>query len=167
MTETGTDISVIHTNTLSLLSGRIALGLPLDSHLIATLPELGISHVVMLREREEDALQYRGQAEAAGLTWAWMPLGEGQGPAAGDLDSSYLEQYLAELKQLLVEGRSLYFQCDASLERCTILLYALCHYCRMPSSSAYPLLHSLPALSVHTVPRASLHWAAKIGAGAP
>ncbi|WP_246601091.1 hypothetical protein [Alteromonas antoniana] len=152
-------------SSFSLYAGQLALGTEPDERQLRNLKAQGVSHIAVFLTDDENAISLRQRSREAGMEWLWMPVH--QTLSASDIQRTYLHQYLTELSQLLKEGARIYFYCDESMHRCALMVYALCHACRIPSSSAYPILHSMPALHANTLTRESLHWAAGLGTSAP
>lgn len=146
-----------------LHSGLVTFGPAPDEEQFARLHSNEFTHVAAFLTDDEHATQWRQRTLDEGFEWLWMPVH--QTLSATEIQRTHLHQYLAELSQTLKEGARIYFYCDQSMHRCALMFYALCHACRIPSSSAYPILHSLPPLNANTLTRESLHWAAKLGAG--
>ncbi|ALM91684.1 hypothetical protein AOR13_2680 [Alteromonas stellipolaris LMG 21856] len=149
----------------SLSAGKICLGQKPTSDTYARLKGLGVTHLATVQTGEEDAPIIRDGAKAAGLEWIWLPFLHPS--AESPTDDVHLHQYLHELSQMLTEGASVYLHCDGSQHRCSLLFYALCHYCRVPSNSAYSALHSFGANSANGLSRGELQWAAELGHTAP
>ena len=152
-------------SSFSLFAGKVAFGAQPDEERLASQKSQRFSHITVLLTDDEDARHWRQRTLAAGMEWLWMPVH--QTLSASDIQRTHLHHYLAELSQLLKEGARIYFYCDDSMHRCALLFYALCHACRIPSSSAYPILHSMSAFNANSLTRESLHWAAQLGADAP
>lgn len=152
-------------SSFSLYAGQLALGTEPDERQLRNLKAQGVSHIAVFLTDDENATSLRQRSREAGMEWLWMPVH--QTLSASDIQRTHLHQYLTELSQLLKEGARIYFYCDESMHRCALMFYALCHACRIPSSSAYPILHSMPALQANTLTRESLHWAAGLGTSAP
>ncbi len=164
MTETlKTELSNL--SSFELYSGQITFGPAPEKSQLAQLKAQGVTHIAAFLTEEEDATTWRQQTLDAGIDWLWMPVH--QTLSASDIQRQHLHQYLNELSQTLKEGARIYLYCDDSMHRCALMFYALCHACRIPSSSAYPILHSIPVLNANTLTRESLHWAAQLGASAP
>ncbi|WP_414829917.1 hypothetical protein [Alteromonas sp. H39] len=152
-------------SSFSLYAGQLAFGTEPNEERLRNLKAQGVSHIAAFLTDEENATHWRQFTRDTGLEWLWMPVH--QTLSASDIQRTHLHQYLTELSQLLKEGAYVYFYCDDSMHRCALMFYALCHACRIPSSSAYPILHSMPALNANTLTRESLHWAARLGASTP
>jgi len=149
----------------SLRSGKICLGKKPTAADFVRLKGLGVTHLATVQTCEEDAPRIRDGAIAAGLEWTWVPFLHPS--AVSPTDDVHLHQYLHELSQLLVEGARIYLHCDGSQHRCSLLFYAICHYCRVPSDSAYNALHSFGATAANNLVRSELAWAAELGHTAP
>ena len=149
----------------SLGAGHICLGKkPVESDFVR-LRSLGVTHIATVQTSEEQAPVIRDRSIAAGLEWLWVPFAHPS--SASPTEDVHLHQYLHELSQMLIEGAKIYLHCDGSQHRCSLLFYALCHYCRIPSNSAYNALHSFGANAANGLVRAELAWAAALGHTAP
>lgn len=149
----------------TLRAGKICLGnKPTDDDYLR-LRTLGVTHLATVQTSEENAPSIRDGAINAGLEWLWVPFLHPS--AASPTDDVHLHQYLHELTQMLAEGARIYLHCDGSQHRCSLLFYALCHYCRVPSNSAYSALHSFGAKAANSLARSELSWAAELGHTAP
>ncbi|NDV89681.1 hypothetical protein GTH32_00525 [Alteromonas sp. 345S023] len=149
----------------SLSAGKICLGGKPTDESYQKLKSLGVTHLATVQTGEEQAPVIRDKAHAAGLAWLWVPFTSPG--ASSSTDDVHLHQYLHELSQMLQEGASIYLHCDGTGHRCSLLFYALCHYCRLPSNSAYSALHSFGHGAANHLPRADLSWAASLGHEAP
>lgn len=149
----------------SLSAGRICLGGKPSPDSYKKLKTLGVTHLATVQTGEEQAPIIRDNAQAAGLGWLWVPFTPPASPTP--TEDVHLHQYLHELSQMLREGASIYLHCDGTGHRCSLLFYALCHYCGLPSSSAYSALHSFGHGSANQLSRAELSWAAGLGHTAP
>ncbi len=157
--------SLSHIPWFALHSGKICLGNKPTPDAYARLSSLGVTHLATLQTSDESAYTIRDDTLEAGLEWLWVPF---MHPSADSpTDDVHLHQYLHELSQMLTEGARIYLHCDGSHHRCSLLFYALCHYCRVPSNSAYNALHSFGADAANNLPRAELVWASKLGHSAP
>ena len=149
----------------SLRAGQICLGKkPVESD-FERLKLLGVTHIATVQTSEEHAPVIRDNAVAAGLEWLWVPFVHPSSETP--TEDVHLHQYLHELSQMLTEGAKIYLHCDGSQHRCSLLFYALCHYCRIPSNSAYNALHSFGANAANNLLRSELTWAAELGHIAP
>jgi len=81
---------------------------------------------------------------------------------SASIEEAFLHQYLREITTVLKDGAHLYLHCDSTLSRCSLLFYALCHYNRLPSDSAYCALHSINP-QANALSRRELKWAASLG----
>ena len=149
----------------SLHAGQICLGKkPVESD-FERLKSLGVTHIATVQTSEEHAPVIRDNSVAAGLEWLWVPFVHPS--SESPTEDTHLHQYLHELSQMLTEGAKIYLHCDGSQHRCSLLFYALCHYCRVPSNSAYNALHSFGASAANNLLRSELTWAAELGHIAP
>lgn len=149
----------------SLHAGQICLGKkPVESD-FERLKSLGVTHIATVQTSEENAPVIRDRSIAAGLEWLWVPFLHPS--SESPTEDVHLHQYLHELSQMLTEGAKIYLHCDGSQHRCSLLFYALCHYCRVPSNSAYNALHSFGASAANNLKRSELTWAAELGHIAP
>ena len=149
----------------SLHAGQICLGKkPVESD-FERLKSLGGTHIATFQTSEEHAPVIRDNSVAAGLEWLWVPFVHPS--SESPTEDTHLHQYLHELSQMLTEGAKIYLHCDGSQHRCSLLFYALCHYCRVPSNSAYNALHSFGASAANNLKRSELTWAAELGHIAP
>ena len=149
----------------SLRAGQICLGKkPVDGD-FERLKSLGVTHIATVQTSEEQAPIIRDSSFAVGLEWLWVPFMHPS--SASPTEDVHLHQYLHELSQMLSEGAKIYLHCDGSQHRCSLLFYALCHYCRVPSNSAYNALHSFGASAANNLLRSELTWAAELGHIAP
>lgn len=142
-------------------AGRISLGPRPDDKQLPLLQADHVSHVVTVQTREEDAHAIEQATRAHGMQWVWLPFERTR--QSSETEVSMLQQYVAELRQLLTEGASLYLHCDTSRYRCRLLFYALCHHLKMPSANAYSALHSFSASGANRIARPDLAWAADLG----
>ena len=149
----------------SLRSGKIGIGKQPTHDTLNTLKDAGVTHIATVQTHKESALNVRSLAQSASLEWLWLPFEHSSVESAND--DSHLHQYLHELSIRLTEGAHVYLHCGDSQTRCSLLFYALCHYCRIPSSSAYNALHSFDAKAANQLPRKKLSWAAQLGHAAP
>lgn len=149
----------------SLGAGKICLGKKPTDDVYPRLKSLGVTHLATVQTSEEDAPRIRDGALAAGLEWLWVPFLHPS--AKSPTEDVHLHQYLHELSQMLTEGARIYLHCDGSQHRCSLLFYALCHYRRVPSNSAYGALHSFGANAANGLLRSELAWAAELGHTAP
>lgn len=149
----------------SLRTGKICLGQKPSADTYSRLKTLGVTHLATVQTSEEDAPLICDGALAAELEWLWVPFLHPS--AKSPTEDVHLHQYLHELSQMLSEGARIYLHCDGSQHRCSLLFYALCHYCRVPSGSAYSALHSFGANAANGLSRSELTWAAELGHTAP
>lgn len=149
----------------SLKAGKICLGKKLTTNAYDKLKLLGVTHVATVQTGDENAPEVRDATLNSGLEWLWVPYSHPSSPSL--TDDVYLHQYLNDLSKLLSESANIYLHCDGSQHRCSLLLYALCHYLGIPSSSAYNVLHSFGRNAANGLSRAELTWAAKLGHSAP
>jgi len=149
----------------SLKAGKICLGKKPTEDTYKTLKSVGVTHLATVQTDDENASAIRDNALIAGLEWLWLPFLHPS--AESPTDDVHLHQYLHELSQMLADGACIYLHCDGSQHRCRLLFYALCHYCHVPSNSAYNALHSFGAHSANGLARSELQWAAELGQTAP
>lgn len=149
----------------SLGAGKICLGSKPNKETYSRLKTLGVSHLATVQTTDEQSSAIRDLAYDAGLEWIWVPFLHPS--AKSPTEDVHLHQYLHELSQMLNEGARVYLHCDGSQHRCSLLFYALCHYCRVPSHSAYGALHSFGANAANNLSRRELAWAATLGHTAP
>ena len=149
----------------SLHSGKICLGPKPTQNTCEKLKSMGVTHVASVQTSEENAPVVRDTAQKAGLEWLWLPFVHSSPQAS--TDDIHLHQYLHELSTILEQGGRVYLHCDGSQQRCSLLFYALCHYCRIPSGCAYNALHSFGAKAANHLSRSKLQWAAQLGHAAP
>ena len=149
----------------SIRTGKICLGNKPSDSAYEYLKNVGVTHIATVQTSEENALVVRDLAKRATLEWLWLPFEYTS--AALPTDDIHLHQYLHELSTILKEGAHVYVHCDGSQHRCSLLFYALCHYCGIPSDSAYNALHSFGAKAANQLSRNKLKWAAQLGHAAP
>lgn len=149
----------------SLGAGKICLGGKPNEETYSKLKALGVSHLATVQTTDEHASYIRDKTIEAGLAWIWVPFLHPS--AESPTEDVHLHQYLHELSQMLNEGARIYLHCDGSQHRCSLLFYALCHFRRVPSSSAYSALHSFGANAANNLLRPELAWAATLGRTAP
>ncbi|BFT29340.1 hypothetical protein D210916BOD24_05160 [Alteromonas sp. D210916BOD_24] len=154
-----------HIAWFALRAGKICLGKKPTKDDYLRLRALGVTHLATVQTSEENAPSIRDAAKSAGLEWLWVPFLHPSSDSP--TDDVHLHQYLHELTQMLAEGANIYLHCDGSQHRCSLLFYALCHYCRIPSNSAYSALHSFGAKAANNLARSELTWAAELGHTAP
>jgi len=142
-------------------TASITLGAVPDAQSIQTLKQQGITHVITLQTSSEHAEQVERLVKDAGMHWRWFPFTETLDSTETGLE--LLRQYIQELGKLTTEGKQLYFHCNDARSRCMLLIFALLHHRRIPSSSAYPMLHDLSSGSANRLSRAELQWAASLG----
>ncbi|RDV28234.1 hypothetical protein DXV75_04215 [Alteromonas aestuariivivens] len=148
-------------NWISLGGGRICLGPPPFDVDVSWFSQNGISHIATVLGEHEQASEIRQLAAQANAEWLWVSYAHTGSASEGEL--MHLQQYVVELRQSLAEGAAIYLHCDNTRLRSQLLFYALCHYCGVPSASAYCLLHSIAARPANSVPRKELAWAAALG----
>ncbi|WP_137167931.1 hypothetical protein [Salinimonas lutimaris] len=141
--------------------GRITLGPAPDESSITTLQHDTVSHIATIQTTAENADEVRQLAEQANIRWLWIPFENTT--QSSERDVAMLQQYIAELRQILTQGGSIYLHCAPGKERCRLLFYALCHHLKMPSANAYSALHSFSAQGANGLSRKELSWAADLG----
>ncbi|AXR05544.1 protein-tyrosine phosphatase family protein [Salinimonas sediminis] len=141
--------------------GRICLGSRPSISAIEQLQAVPVTHVFTLQTSAEDPAELGHSVEQNHLNWRWMPFDNIRNSSQSDV--AMLQQYLYETGQTLSQGGSIYLHCDTSMQRCQLFFYALCHHLRMPSASAYSVLHSLTENGPNSLSRKDLAWAADLG----
>ncbi len=141
--------------------GRICLGPRPDDALMQILKAEGVSHIATVQTSDEQADAIKALCESFDTRWVWLPIEKIRDSSKAEV--AMLQKYLAELRQILTQGGSVYLHCDKSRYRCRLMFYALCHHLKMPSSSAYPAMHSFSADGANRIAREDLYWAADLG----
>jgi len=141
--------------------GRIGLGPRPDDVLMRALKADGVSHIATVQTSDEQAHAIKALCETFETQWVWLPIENVRESSKAEV--AMLQKYLAELRQILTQGGSVYLHCDKSRYRCRLMFYALCHHLKMPSSSAYPAMHSFSADGANRIAREDLYWAADLG----
>jgi len=144
----------------SLYGGKICFGNRPDTASWAPLLSAKVSHIATVQTRDENAADIRHQCLTSGLKWMWVPFETTS--ISASIEEAFLHQYLREITTVLKDGAHLYLHCDSTLSRCSLLFYALCHYNRLPSDSAYCALHSINP-QANALSRRELKWAASLG----
>mgnify|MGYP001483392185 CR=1 FL=1 len=158
-----------HSATLSpgyrLLGGRAFAGSQPFNEQCRDLKSQGITYVISFTGKDDNVEATQRASVACNINWRWMPFT--QTLDCTDAEQAMMWEYLHEMRQLLIEGESLYMHCDEANKRCGLMFFALCHACSLPSANAYPALISQLASQAHSLPRAELQWAASLGTSLP
>ncbi|WP_040610166.1 protein-tyrosine phosphatase family protein [Salinimonas chungwhensis] len=142
-------------------AGKVTFGPRPDIALLEEFHVQGVSHVASFQTSEEDVLTLKQQCRAQNIEWVWLPIVHLQESSQAEI--AMLQQYVAELRQILTKGGHIYLHCDESGLRCHLMFIALCHHLGMPSASSYSALHDLSGGDTSTLSRHNFAWAADLG----
>jgi protein tyrosine phosphatase (PTP) superfamily phosphohydrolase (DUF442 family) len=123
---------------------------------IARLCELGITHVVTLLAEREGAKQIGEVARAAGLTWIWCPLVNGQPPDAQS--TATIQPVLGQLAKLVDDGAAILIHCSAGIHRTGMFGYALLRQLGLDRDAARSKLVELRVVTGEGVGDERLAW---------
>ncbi|MBL9102383.1 MAG: hypothetical protein JNL82_15565 [Myxococcales bacterium] len=141
---------------LELDGGRLAVGPRPKVRALATLRELGATHIVTLLSESEGARELGDAVVAAGLGWQWFPLRNGD-PPAHEHDPAALAA-LDAWAALLAAGGSLYLHCAAGIHRTGMLGHALLRRLGRSPGDALRLLGELRPLTAAEAGEHRLAW---------
>jgi protein tyrosine phosphatase (PTP) superfamily phosphohydrolase (DUF442 family) len=123
---------------------------------VAHLRERGITHVVTLLAEREGAKQVGETVRAAGLTWIWCPLVNGQPPDTQA--TATIRPVLAQLAKLVDDGAAIFIHCSAGIHRTGMFGYALLRQLGFDRDAARSKLAELRALTSEGVGEDRLAW---------
>src|SRR5688500_847837 len=99
---------------VAVAGGGLAVGHRPKLKELALLAGEGATHVLTLLSEGEGALAIGAAAEAAGLTWLWLPL-----PSANPklFDEAAIRDVVSAVKKTLKRGGRVFIHCSAGIHR--------------------------------------------------
>jgi len=133
------------------IRGRPKLGLLVPLH------RGGVTHLVTLLSGPEGARQIGAAAQAAGLAWIWVDVGNGRRPSRRSTP-----EYLGGLRQAetaLAAGGTVVVHCAAGIHRTGMFAFALLRTVGQDHAEALQTLPRLRTVTADTVGVERLAWA--------
>ena len=126
--------------------------------------EQGATHLVTLLAANEQAAQVGAAAEAAGLTWVWIPMQGANVPSAER--TAALSGELDKVRDLIAGGARVVVHCSAGIHRTGMFGYALLRTCGLAPEAAMETLATLRPVTAEGVGDQRLAWAEELAAAA-
>lgn len=145
--------------------GRLAIG---HRPRLRSLPELrraGATHVLTLLAESEGARAIGDAATAAGLSWLWLPLPDGDPPADERLPAIWA--MFATVGEALAGGGAVYMHCSAGIHGTGMIAYALLRYLGHDPAAACTSMHALRTVTATGVGEHRIAWGDAFASGAP
>jgi len=118
--------------------------------------EQGATHLVTLLAANEQAAQVGAAAEAAGLSWVWIPMQGANVPSAER--TAALSGELDKVRDLIAGGARVVVHCSAGIHRTGMFGYALLRRLGLSADDARQKLAALRDVTAEGVGKDRLAW---------
>ncbi len=140
----------------SIGQGQIALSNRPKLKSIPKLREQGCQRIVTIQGHNEQPRQIEQAARSAGISWTWVPVGNGGFPT-GETDR-LMRLGLHDLVASLAAGESVLVHCSAGIHRTGMLVFALCRWLGLTESEALDLIAKMRTATREGLQAEHLAW---------
>jgi hypothetical protein len=142
-------------------AGRLSLWHRPGKRAFAALRDAGVTHLVTLLSESEGGRAIGEQAQAAGLSWVWLPMAGAKEPE-GDARRA-LEDGLGGVSAILDGGGSVLIHCSAGIHRTGMVAFALLRQRGLGRDEALAAIGEARAHTRDGVEEQHLRWGEEIG----